>query len=256
MNCKEFEELSGAFALDAITPQERREAEAHLAECPRCTKLYHELRAVVDLLPLSVPQIDPSPSLEERLFTAIREESKPGSRSTKAGRDEQAVPSRQSGGRRLGWQKWAMALVAAAAVVLFVLLGAMTAWNISLQRQLASAERAAPQIIIVQGNGADQEIRGELIYYSQQNITVLVMHNLPQLQGTHVYQGWLLRGKQPTSIGLLNVQDSTASITFQGNAKSQGYDETAISVEPGPTATKGQPQGQVVAIGVIHKSST
>jgi anti-sigma-K factor RskA len=80
------------------------------------------------------------------------------------------------------------------------------------------------------------------------------MHNLPRLQGTQVYQGWLLRGKQPTSIGLLNVQDGTASVTFQGNA--QGYDATAVSVEPGPTATQGAPKGQIVAVGVIHRSST
>lgn len=255
MNCKEFEELSGAFALDAITPQERREAEAHLAQCPRCTKLYHELRAVVDLLPLSVLQVNPSSSLEERLLNAIGEESKHGSNATQAGRDRQ---HERPGRRQAGWQKVALPLLAAAAVILFVLFGATAAWNISLQHQLASSQHAqpAPQIVTVQGSGADQGASGELIYYLQQNITVLIMHNLSQLQGTHVYQGWLLRGKQPTSIGLLNVQDGTASLTFQGNARAQGYDATAVSVEPGPTATQGAPKGQVIAVGTINKSAT
>jgi len=31
MTCEEFEELSGAFALDAVTPAERLAAEEHLA---------------------------------------------------------------------------------------------------------------------------------------------------------------------------------------------------------------------------------
>lgn len=253
MNCKEFEELSGAFALDAITPQERQEAEAHLAECPRCTKLYHELRAVVDLLPLSVPQINPPASMEERLFTAIREESQQG-RATRAG----AGRGRQGGRRQTGWQRATMPLLAAAAVLFFVLFGATLAWNISLQRQLTilQQEQPAPQIIALQGRGTGQGANGELIYYPQQNITVLIMHNLPQLQGSHVYQGWLLRGKQPGSIGLLNVQDDTASITFQGNARAQGYDATAVSVEPGPTATQGPPRGQIVAVGVINNASS
>lgn len=254
MNCTEFEELSGAFALDAVTPQERREAEAHLAECPRCTKLYHELRAVVDLLPLSVPQVNPSSSLEERLLNAIREESTHTGTPTQTGRDRQHG---RPGQRQSGWQKLAMPLLAAAALLFFVLSGATAIWNISLQRQLASLQNAqpTPQIVTVQGSGADQGVNGELIYYPQQNITVLLMHNLPQLQGTHVYQGWLLRGKQPTSIGLLNVQNGSASLTFQGNAKAQGYDATAVSIEPGPTATRGAPKGQVIAVGAIKGSS-
>ena len=39
MTCEEFEELSGAFALDAVTPaehEEAEEAEAHLTICARC----------------------------------------------------------------------------------------------------------------------------------------------------------------------------------------------------------------------------
>jgi anti-sigma-K factor RskA len=250
MDCKEFEEISGAFVLDAVTPQERREAEAHLAECPRCTKLYHELRAVVDLLPLSVPQVDPPSSLEGRLMAAIREEGSHDSSTRRADRDSKR-PHWQA-----NWQKLAIPLLAAV-VVLFVLFGAMIAWNISLQQQLASVQHALaiPQIVMVQGSGAGQGASGELIYYPQQDITVLIMHNLPRLQGTHVYQGWLVRDKQPTSIGLLNVQDGTASVTFQGNARVQGYNEAAISVEPGPGATRGAPKGQVVATGVINKSS-
>ncbi|HLI07770.1 MAG TPA: anti-sigma factor [Ktedonobacteraceae bacterium] len=245
MNCKEFEEISGAFALDAVTPQERREAETHLAECPRCSKLYHELRAVVDLLPLSVPQVNPSSSLENRLMSTIREES------THKSNDSQ----RQH--RRPDWQKLAVLPLVASVVILFALLGVMTAWNISLQHQLTSLQYAqfAPQIITVQGSGAELGVSGELIYYPQQDITVLIMHNLPRLQGTQVYQGWLLRGTQTTSIGLLNVQNGTASVTFQGNARAQGYNTTAVSVEPGPNATQGAPKGRVVAIGVINTSS-
>lgn len=35
-NVPEIEELLGAYALDAVDPDERRLVEAHLAECPRC----------------------------------------------------------------------------------------------------------------------------------------------------------------------------------------------------------------------------
>src|SRR5207249_5353124 len=76
MTCKEFEELSGAYALDAITPAERQAAEAHLATCTRCASLARELSEVVILLPLADPQVSPSAAVKERIFATIRQEGK------------------------------------------------------------------------------------------------------------------------------------------------------------------------------------
>src|SRR5437588_3144407 len=74
MTCEEFEEISGAYALDAVTPAEREAAEAHLATCTRCTHLLQDLRGVVALLPLTVPQMNPPAELQERIMAAIRQE--------------------------------------------------------------------------------------------------------------------------------------------------------------------------------------
>ncbi len=74
MTCKEFEELSGAYALDAVTPAEREAAQAHLAGCTKCTRRLQELRAVVDLLPYSTPQVSHPESSKGRLLDAIRME--------------------------------------------------------------------------------------------------------------------------------------------------------------------------------------
>src|SRR6266849_630218 len=53
MTCKEFEELSGAFVLGAVTAEEREAARLHLTQCKACARLYQELRSVVALLPRS-----------------------------------------------------------------------------------------------------------------------------------------------------------------------------------------------------------
>ena len=75
MTCEEFEELSGAYALEAVTPTEREAAQAHLAGCAACTRRLQELRAVVDLLHYFAQQVTPPASLKDRLFEAIRMES-------------------------------------------------------------------------------------------------------------------------------------------------------------------------------------
>lgn len=87
MTCQEFEELSGAYALGATTPEENLAAEAHLAECHRCVLLLRELQDVVDLLPLTVPDATPSPQLRNRILSTIQDEAasygnQPGKRIT------------------------------------------------------------------------------------------------------------------------------------------------------------------------------
>ncbi len=74
MTCEEFEELSGAYALEADTPAERESAHAHLAECAACTHRLHELRTAVDLLSYYVPQVKPPVSMKGRVLDTIHME--------------------------------------------------------------------------------------------------------------------------------------------------------------------------------------
>lgn len=261
MTCDEFEEISGAYALDAVTPAERQAAEAHLANCAKCTTLLQELRGVVSLLPLSVPQIKPSPALQERILTAVRQEGQ----GDVAERPQPIIPLRP-GQRVVRPSRWNPRVLVAAAVLMFGLLGGLAAWNVSLHGQVATLQQqltaatgshaTTPEVTsyAVKGTAQHQNATGQLVYFASQNITVLIIHGLPQLQGTHVYQGWLLHlnGKNitgVTSVGLLNDQDGSATVSFAGNVT--GYDAAAISLEAGPTATPQAPKGGVVALGSL-----
>jgi len=258
MTCEEFEELSGAYVLDVVTPAEREAAQAHLAGCAACTRHLQELRAVVDLLPYSVTQVNPPASSKERLLEAIRMESIP----------TRPVPINRN--QRPGQRRWSTQLLAIAAVLLLLLCGGMTAWNVSLQQQHNSLEHQVTSLqqqnsslqsqvgflqhqvalaYAIQGVSSAQSASGKLIYLPEQNITILVMERLPRLQGTQVYQGWLIHGKQPTSIGLLSVENGIASVTYPGNIT--GYEVAAVSREPGPAASKNVPAGPVVAAGEL-----
>lgn len=255
MLCKEFEEMAGAYALDAVTPEESKAAEEHLAQCFHCTRLLQEMRSVVALLPLSAPQVEPSAALRERIFSTIQNSAQVASTPT------QQVPTVLAPQRRqlqTPWRRWTTGLIAAAAILMFALLGGMMAWNILLQQQVngLAAKNVALQRQVqtlsyqLQGTANTSEVRGQLTYYTKENITVLVIHGLPQLQGQHVYQGWLLQGKQPMSVGLLNVQNGSGVVGFAGGVK--GFDAAAVSLEPGPVASPNAPQGQVLAVGNLQ----
>ncbi len=266
MTCEEFEELSGAYALGAITPEEHRAAQAHLATCAKCSSLMQGLNAAASILPLTAPQVAPSPALKERVMEAIRRESQP-------------IPlrpqTRQITGRRAGW---ATRLLAVAALLFVLLTGGMTAWNIALQHQVATLQASSAQlnsqvselqqtnatqseqisilhrqiveVYNIAGTQTAKSASGSLLYLPQQNITVLVLHGLPKLQGKQIYQGWLLHNKTPVSIGVLSMQNGIASLTFPDAIS--GYDTAAVSLEPGPTPSLHAPAGSVIATAALQ----
>lgn len=265
MTCDEFEEISGAYVLDAVTPAERQAAQAHLATCAKCAQLAQELGAIVSVLPLTTPQVSPSPELKEQVMQAIRTTQQP--------RRRLPVPLRpplRPAARRAGWGT--TRLLAIAATLLFLAVAGMGGWNISLQignaqlssqvsglqhtsaaqaGQISSLHREIAQVYSITGTLSTQTATtGSLLYLPQQNITVLVLHNLPSLQGTQIYQGWLVRSNIPVSIGVLSMQNGVASLVFPGAIS--GYDAVAVSQEPGPHPTARAPIGKIVAAASLQ----
>ena len=154
--------------------------------------------------------------------------------------------------------------VVAAAVLMLALLGGMTVWNVSLQQTITSLHqqnsalqqemnKLQPQVALsyalASSTPSAWNATGELIYLPEQHLTVLIMRGLPKLQGTHVYQGWLIQNNSPVSIGLLSVQNGVASVDFPGDITN--YQAVAVSMEHGPNASKNAPAGPVVASGQL-----
>ena len=95
MNCEEVRELSGAYALGALSPEELREVEAHLAEC----NLHEEmaaLRATAALLAFA-----PSRSVSRR-SSCGRASWRPSERQTSACPRRSRLPSRSVLVRHVG----------------------------------------------------------------------------------------------------------------------------------------------------------
>jgi anti-sigma-K factor RskA len=109
--------------------------------------------------------------------------------------------------------------------------------------------QVAVSYALASSTSSAQNATGKLIYLPQQHLTVLIMQGLPKLQGTHVYQGWLIQNNTPVSIGLLSVQNGIASVDFPGDITN--YQAVAVSMEHGPNASKNAPAGPVVARGQL-----
>lgn len=65
-------EAAGLYVLGALPADERLQFEAHLSGCDECGQDVRSFGAVVSLLPLGLPQIDPPSALRERVLAVIR----------------------------------------------------------------------------------------------------------------------------------------------------------------------------------------
>ena len=96
-----YEDDLAAYLLDALTRDEARAMERHIAGCARCQERARWLQASVELLPTSVEQLEPPPQLRERLMAdrpcggrrRRRAAARPGRRCTAC----------VHGGARAGW---------------------------------------------------------------------------------------------------------------------------------------------------------
>src|SRR5688572_21850390 len=108
----EVEELLGAYALDAVEPDEAALVEAHLATCPRCRAEVDGHREVATFLAQAGA---PAPEhLWDRIADAIGGESPPPMR---------LVVDREPRAARLRWFGGGAAVAAAAAAVVVAIVG-------------------------------------------------------------------------------------------------------------------------------------
>ncbi|MEA2418245.1 MAG: hypothetical protein QOE60_451, partial [Thermoleophilaceae bacterium] len=114
-----YKDEVGAYLLGALSDAERDSFEAHLASCPECRDELERLRPAADLLPRSVEQVEPPPSLKRSLMKVVESEAR--ERAVAGDGNAPGRPARRSLGERLrGLLGPIRPAVAAAAVVLAV----------------------------------------------------------------------------------------------------------------------------------------
>ncbi len=241
MDCQEFEDIAGAYALGAASETEQREVQEHLATCASCRQLLRELQTATDLLPLAVPAVQPSPQLKKRIMDLVTAD---------AARHEALKRARQPERRYSWWHYWQTQVALAFVLLLLLVSGSLVAWNVTLHQQLAGIATTQNITYSIQGTQQAAGVRGKAVYLPQQHVTLVTIDNLPPLQGNEVYQGWTITQNHPQSLGLLQIQNGTATLSIPNDIRSA--DAIAISREPGPQASPGVPRGQIVATGSLH----
>jgi anti-sigma-K factor RskA len=165
-------DLTAAYALDALEPDEERGYEEHLAGCERCREELASLQAVAGLLAYAVEPARPPASLRGRVLDAARAE-RPN-----------VVPLRRA-------RSFSRPLAAVAAVAACAAIG-LGIWNISLHHRLGEAQEALRGVPLTGAKGSVVVSGGS---------GALVVSDLAPAPAGKTYEAWVVEGGHASPAG-------------------------------------------------------
>lgn len=236
MRHHQIEELLGAYALDALEPDEADAVELHLRDCPRCRAEVSGHREVAALLGFGGGEAPPG--VWDKIQASLQE-APPKLELARV------VPIEESRLRAIGIR----ILTAAAVIISVVALGvALTRTSstgtaqVAIDRQIAelAADPATKSVHLVEAGGPG---RADVLLAADRGF--LVKHSLPKLPPGQTYQLWGQRGDRKVSLGVLGAEPGR----MQFAASAGDYDNLAITVEEAGGAS--QPTGAAVVAGWV-----
>lgn len=209
--------LTGAYVLDALSPEERAAFEQHLAGCDDCIRDVDELREAMIRL-ATVTAVLPPPALRVKVLTSIK--------------GPAPVPSPAGGivvAVRRSRRRSVLVAVAAAAVTV---LGGLIVCVVQRESPgpAESSVLVAPDAV---SRGAMSSVGGSAtIIVSRHRGKIMVSTNgLPVPDAAHSYQVWLIGPRGPQSAGVLPRGGAGELPTLLADI-SPDIDRIAITTEP------------------------
>ncbi|MGY0489780.1 anti-sigma factor [Streptomyces sp. WG-D5] len=232
MTTADLHTLTGAYALHALSDEERADFERHLADCEACTQEAAELTATATRLGLAAT-VTPRPEMRDqvlRRITTVRQESPRDPGLTRAGRTAAT--------RRRALSRWALAACFAAAAAL----GGTTVWQHQraqdAQEQARQAEQGNDRIAAVLaapdaktgsadlGDGAS----GTVVVSKSQDRAVFIAAGMEHPPQGKVYQLWFNDAGTMRSAGVMDADRSDQAVLLAGGI--DGASGMGVTVEP------------------------
>jgi anti-sigma-K factor RskA len=272
LSCDEVRDLAAPFVLGALDADEAGAVRTHLAACTDPHPEFAELGSVVPVLGASVPVVEPSVGLRDRILAAAAgdqaaaaDQAAAGDQATAAAPAPAPTPTptpfptgaereARDTARRTSTGNWILRIAAVLAITL------LSGWNLLLQGQLSAAqtyEQSVAAVLDVAGRPGSltavltAESAGGpagLAAVDASGAVTLAMQDLAPTSGDQVYEAWVIGGDGvPVPLGDLSVSATgVASFQADGLPTDPGI-VLALTLEPGPGATT--PTLPIISLG-------
>jgi anti-sigma-K factor RskA len=233
-----------AYALGTLEPLATSRLERHLHECADCRQLLREYEEVMRLLPMGLPQTQPSPSARRELFNRVR--------------TDEAASSRRSAS---GWWPRVRVHVLTAAAVVAVVLGSALFWTLTVDDDGEDAaaivaelrEDDDTQIIPMLGSEAAPQAVAQLFFQPGETQAGLVVSGLPPLPEDRAYQLWFVRPDETRYDGGVFDVDAGGQAMVVIDAPADYAPGWRCGVTEEPAGGSDQPTGTNVMLGAYEE---
>jgi anti-sigma-K factor RskA len=206
-DCHDLRDDLAAYALGALGADDAVVLERHLEGCESCNARLRWLSPAVDLLPATVQQRTPPPSLRENLMTTVRAEAVAG--------DAAAEPARDPASPRESWWAGFRGLMLRPATGMAVLI--LLVVGVGAGYLLRGSGTAEPTTALVKAEPLNNAVPVSATLERSGDSATLHVHELPAINSDEVYEVWVQRAgvMEPRSTFVLSM-DGTAEAAVPG----------------------------------------
>ncbi len=223
--------LSGAYALNALSPEEAEQFRTHLEACSACSQELRELQEAAATMGASEAAAPPA-YLRARVLTAVD-------------RTPQLPPQVTRGNVvKLARRRWGTVLLAAAAVVVIVA-GAIGITQIGDGQDDQQSLLADAVVEVFQAEDAHSATMetsngGEISVATSPELGEMAVDTdeLPPLDEQHVYQLWAIQKGTVSSVGILERE--------KGAAMEMPTPDTEVAITVEPAGGSAQPTSEPI----------
>ncbi|MBV2354897.1 anti-sigma factor [Streptomyces sp. J2-1] len=234
--------LTGAYALHALSDEERAAVDRHLADCAACAQEVEEFGATAARLALAA-STPARPAMREQVLQRIT--------TVRQTPPADTTPMRAGRALRGGAVRWALAACIAAAAAL----GGTTWWQYGnaqdARQQAAQAQRQADEVAGVL-SAPDARTRsakiaggaGTLVVSAARDRAVFVTSDMPAPPRGKVYQLWFDVDGTMRSAGLMSPDRASQTVLMTGAT----HDASGVGITVEPAGGSRQPTSKPVAL--------
>jgi len=235
-------DLSAAYALDALDPDERRDFEAHFATCERCRSEVRGFREVTTSLASEVESPPPA-GLKSLVMAGIAttEQLAPidSSPTDSSPTDSSAGSATVTdlGERR---NRRSVAIVGIAAAIVLMAVTALATWSLASRSDPIDDIIAASDVDVTQLQGDSGAV--QVLWSPERNEVAMIGDGLPPLEDDEAYALWFVLDEGVAPAGLFTGDDGVVRAT----AEVDDVDPVGWGVTVEPDTGSEQPTGDII----------